>query len=130
MTVHVPAASDIPARAQMGATLGFHIVFACFGIAMPAVVLLAHWRGLRHGDAVSLLLARRWSKVMAVLFAVGAAAEFEPGRRRRLSQGAGSGSRSRERQASTARRCSGRARACRSSSIRSSRPGIWGELRP
>ena len=39
---------------------------------MPAVVLIAHWRGLRHGDAVSLLLARRWSNVMAVLFAVGA----------------------------------------------------------
>ena len=36
------------------------------------MVLVAHWRGLRHGDAVSLLLARRWSKVMAVLFAVGA----------------------------------------------------------
>jgi cytochrome d ubiquinol oxidase subunit I len=62
----------IPARSQMGATLGFHIIFACFGIAMPAVVLLAHWRGLRRSDAVSLLLARRWSKVMAVLFAVGA----------------------------------------------------------
>ena len=72
MTAHVLAASVIPARAQMGATLGFHIIFACFGIAMPAIVLIAHWRGLRHGDAVSLLLARRWSKVMAVLFAVGA----------------------------------------------------------
>jgi cytochrome bd ubiquinol oxidase subunit I len=72
VTGHVLAVSLIPARSQMGATLGFHIVFACFGIAMPAVVLLAHWRGLRHGDAVSLLLARRWSKVMAVLFAVGA----------------------------------------------------------
>src|SRR6201996_5577574 len=72
MTAHVLAASVIPARAQMGATLGFHIIFACFGIAMPAIVLIAHWRGLRRGDAVSLLLARRWSKVMAVLFAVGA----------------------------------------------------------
>ena len=72
MTAHVLAASVIPARAQMGATLGFHIVFACFGIAMPAIVLIAHWRGLWRGDAVSLLLARRWSKVMAVLFAVGA----------------------------------------------------------
>jgi cytochrome bd ubiquinol oxidase subunit I len=72
VTGHVLAVSLIPARSQMGATLGFHIIFACFGIAMPAVVLVAHWRGLRHGDAVSLLLARRWSKVMAVLFAVGA----------------------------------------------------------
>lgn len=65
-------ANPDPARVQMGVTLGFHIIFACFGIAMPAVVLLAHWRGLRHHDAVSLLLARRWSKVMAILFAVGA----------------------------------------------------------
>jgi cytochrome d ubiquinol oxidase subunit I len=39
---------------------------------MPLVVLVAHWRGLR-GDASALLLARRWSKVMTVLFAVGAA---------------------------------------------------------
>ncbi len=61
----------VPARSQMGASLGFHIIFACFGIAFPLVVLIAHWRGL-HGDAVALLLARRWSKVMTVVFAVGA----------------------------------------------------------
>lgn len=65
------SAGAAPARAQMGASLGFHIIFACFGIAMPLVVLIAHWRGLR-GDASALLLARRWSKVMTVLFAVGA----------------------------------------------------------
>jgi cytochrome d ubiquinol oxidase subunit I len=34
--------------------------------------MIAHYRGLRHGDEVALLLARRWSKVMAVLVAVGA----------------------------------------------------------
>src|SRR4051794_30724111 len=61
-----------PARTQMGASLGFHIIFACFGIAFPAVLVVAHWIGLRRGDAVALLLARRWSKVMAVVFAVGA----------------------------------------------------------
>jgi cytochrome bd ubiquinol oxidase subunit I len=62
----------VAARSQMGASLGFHIIFACFGIAFPAVLLIAHWIGLRRGDAVALLLARRWSKVMAVVFAVGA----------------------------------------------------------
>lgn len=62
----------VPARSQMGASLGFHIVFACFGIAFPTVVLIAHWRGIRRNDAAALLLARRWSKVMAVIFAVGA----------------------------------------------------------
>lgn len=66
------ADSDVPARSQMGASLGFHIIFACFGVAFPAVVLIAHWIGLRRGDAVALVLARRWSKVMAVIFAVGA----------------------------------------------------------
>src|SRR4051812_40087154 len=64
--------SVVPARSQMGASLGFHIIFTCFGIAMPTVILIAHWIGLRRGDATALLLARRWSKVMAVLFAVGA----------------------------------------------------------
>src|SRR5690349_4652997 len=56
----------------MGFTLGCHIVLACMGIAFPAIALVANWRGLRRRDEVALELARRWSKVMAVLFAVGA----------------------------------------------------------
>lgn len=56
----------------MGLTLAFHIILACFGVALPAVVMIAHYRGLRHGDRDALLLARRWSKVMAILVAVGA----------------------------------------------------------
>ena len=59
------------ARAQMGLSLGWHIVFACLGVGFPALVLLAEWRGQR-GDAASMLLARRWAKVAGVLFAVGA----------------------------------------------------------
>lgn len=66
------AAALIPARAQMGSSLGFHIVLACFGVAFPAVVLAAEWIGIHRHDPVALLLARRWSKVMAVLVAVGA----------------------------------------------------------
>jgi cytochrome d ubiquinol oxidase subunit I len=68
----VVAEGAIPARAQMGASLGFHIIFACFGIAFPAVVLIAHWIGIRRGNQVALVLAQRWSKVAAVIFAVGA----------------------------------------------------------
>jgi cytochrome d ubiquinol oxidase subunit I len=34
--------------------------------------MIAHYLGLRRNDAAALLLARRWSKVMAVLVAVGA----------------------------------------------------------
>ena len=56
----------------MGSSLGFHIILACMGIAFPAIVMLAHYRGLRRQDEAALLLARRWSKVMAVLVAVGA----------------------------------------------------------
>src|SRR5919108_5108622 len=68
----VAASTDLlPARSQMAFTLGFHIVLASLGIAFPAITLIANWRGLR-GDEDALSLARRWSKVMAVLFAVGA----------------------------------------------------------
>ena len=41
-------------------------------MALPAITLIANWRGVRKRDEVALLLARRWSKVMAVTFAVGA----------------------------------------------------------
>ena len=67
------AASNLDAaRSQMAFTLGFHIILACFGVALPAIMLIANYRGLRRDDADALLLARRWSKVVAVTFAVGA----------------------------------------------------------
>jgi cytochrome d ubiquinol oxidase subunit I len=67
------AVSDLAAaRSQMAFTLGFHIVLASLGVAFPAIMLIANYRGLRRGDADALLLARRWSKVVAVTFAVGA----------------------------------------------------------
>lgn len=68
----VLAAGAVPARAQMASSLGFHIILACFGIAFPAVTLAAEWIGIRRKDPAALLLARRWSKVMALVFAVGA----------------------------------------------------------
>ena len=64
--------SLLPARWQMTISLGSHIVLACFGVALPAVIFVVHRRGLRAGDDVALGLAKRWSKVAAVLFAVGA----------------------------------------------------------
>src|SRR5207244_5024428 len=69
---HVLAVDPVPARSQMGSSLGFHIILACFGIAFAAVTMTVEWIGIRRGDAAALLLARRWSKVMAVLVAVGA----------------------------------------------------------
>src|SRR4051794_16057712 len=56
----------------MAFTLGFHIILVPFGIAFTFLMLIANWRGLRRGDEQALVLARRWSQVSAVLFAVGA----------------------------------------------------------
>lgn len=56
----------------MALSLGWHIVIACFGVGMPALVLIAEWRGQRTGDPACRLLARRWARAMGVLFAVGA----------------------------------------------------------
>ncbi|MFE3406846.1 cytochrome ubiquinol oxidase subunit I [Streptomyces mirabilis] len=55
----------------MAFTLASHILLVPFGVALPAITLLMHYRGLRKGDTVALLLARRWSAVMAVQFAIG-----------------------------------------------------------
>jgi len=60
------------ARSQMAFTLGFHIILASLGVALPAMMLIANYRGLRHQDADALKLAQRWSKAVAVTFAVGA----------------------------------------------------------
>lgn len=60
------------ARLQMALSLGWHIIVACFGVGMPAITLLAEWRGYKTGDLNYRLLARRWARVMGVLFAVGA----------------------------------------------------------
>src|SRR5215217_4445347 len=69
----LPLASTLEAaRSQMAFTLGFHIVLASLGVALPALMLIANYRGLRRDDADALLLARRWSHVVAVTFAVGA----------------------------------------------------------
>jgi cytochrome d ubiquinol oxidase subunit I len=61
-----------PARTQMALSLGWHIVFVCFGIAFPAVVVFTEWRGHRRDDAVLTRLAHTWAKAMGVLFAAGA----------------------------------------------------------
>jgi cytochrome d ubiquinol oxidase subunit I len=66
------AADLAAARTQMAVSLGWHIVIACFGVAMPAFTVYAQWRGLRRDDADAALLARRWARAMGVLFAVGA----------------------------------------------------------
>ena len=62
----------LPAREQMAFTLGFHIILVPFGVAFTFLMLVANYRGIRRDDAAALRLARHWSQVAAVLFAVGA----------------------------------------------------------
>jgi cytochrome d ubiquinol oxidase subunit I len=56
----------------MAISLGFHIIFAEIGVAMPILMVLAEWRWRRSGDPIYLDLAHRWAKGTAILFAVGA----------------------------------------------------------
>jgi cytochrome bd ubiquinol oxidase subunit I len=73
----------------MATTLGFHIILACLGIALPTTVLIAEFIGLRRGNDIALTLAHRWSQAMGVLVAVGAVTgtvlSFEMGLRQALS---------------------------------------------
>jgi cytochrome d ubiquinol oxidase subunit I len=61
-----------PARMQMALSLGWHIIFSCFGIAFPVFTVFAEWRGHRRGNAALTDLAHTWAKAMGVLFAAGA----------------------------------------------------------
>ena len=56
----------------MAFTLGFHIILSCLGVAFPVVMLVAEYKGRKNDDKEAMLLAKRWSKAVAVLFAVGA----------------------------------------------------------
>jgi cytochrome bd ubiquinol oxidase subunit I len=60
------------ARAQMAFTLACHIILVPLGVSWAFMTLVANYRALRHDDADALMLAQRWSKYMAVTFAVGA----------------------------------------------------------
>src|SRR5947199_4268743 len=60
------------ARSQMAFTLAFHIILVPLGVSWAFMTLIANYRGLKKNDADALELARRWSKYMAVTFAVGA----------------------------------------------------------
>ena len=69
----VLAVNPVPwARAQMAFTLAFHIVLVPLGVSWAAIALIANYKAIKHDDSAALLLAQRWSKYMAVTFAVGA----------------------------------------------------------
>ena len=62
----------LAARLQMAISLGFHILFAVAGMAMPCLTVLAEWRYYKTRDRIYRELAHRWAKGTAILFAVGA----------------------------------------------------------
>src|SRR5215207_3087055 len=61
----------LEARQMQALSLGVHIPLVCFGIAFPAMVLFVEALHMRTGDPVYKALAKRWSKVMLILFAIG-----------------------------------------------------------
>src|SRR5438132_1128790 len=61
----------LQARQMQALSFAVHIPLVCFGVALPAMVLYVEWLWLRTGDEVFRTLARRWTRVMAALFAVG-----------------------------------------------------------
>jgi len=61
----------LQARQMQALSFAVHIPLVCFGIAFPAIVLFCEWLHLRSGDPLYRTLARRWTRIMAALFAVG-----------------------------------------------------------
>jgi cytochrome d ubiquinol oxidase subunit I len=60
------------ARASMGVSLAFHIIFAALGVGLPVLLMVAEGLRLRNSDTTWYALARRWGKAFGVLFVVGA----------------------------------------------------------
>jgi cytochrome bd ubiquinol oxidase subunit I len=67
------AVDPVPwARSQMAFTLATHIILVPLGVSWAFMALVANHRAIKKDDADALELAQRWSKYMAVTFAVGA----------------------------------------------------------
>jgi cytochrome bd ubiquinol oxidase subunit I len=61
----------LQARQMQALSFAVHIPLVCFGIAFPAALLFVEWLHYRTGDVVYLEIARRWTRIMVALFAVG-----------------------------------------------------------
>jgi cytochrome bd ubiquinol oxidase subunit I len=59
------------ARQMQAMSFAVHIPLVCFGVAFPALVVFVEWLSMRSGDPLQRTLARRWTRVMVALFAVG-----------------------------------------------------------
>jgi cytochrome d ubiquinol oxidase subunit I len=61
----------LQAREMQAMSFAVHIPLVCFGIAFPAMVVFLEGLWLRTGDPLYKTLAKRWSKAMLILFAIG-----------------------------------------------------------
>src|SRR5436305_7015499 len=61
----------LEARQMQALSFAVHIPLVAFAISFPAMVLFIEWLGHRTGDRLYLTLARRWTRVIVALFAVG-----------------------------------------------------------
>jgi cytochrome bd ubiquinol oxidase subunit I len=59
------------ARQMQAMSFAVHIPLTAFGVAFPAIVMFVEWLWLRTGDPVYRTIARRWTRIMVALFAVG-----------------------------------------------------------
>jgi cytochrome bd ubiquinol oxidase subunit I len=66
-----PTPDTVLARQMQALSLAVHIPIVCFGIAFPAMFLFVEGLHLRTGNPAYKALAKRWSKVALILFAVG-----------------------------------------------------------
>jgi cytochrome bd ubiquinol oxidase subunit I len=62
----------LAARAQMGTSLAFHIVFSALGVGIPLLLCIVEGLALRTKNPVWMMLTRRWARAAAILFAIGA----------------------------------------------------------
>lgn len=62
----------LAARAQMGTSLAFHIIFSALGVGIPLLLCIVEGMALRTKNPVWMMLTRRWARAAAILFAIGA----------------------------------------------------------
>src|SRR5919108_2340018 len=62
----------LEARQMQALSFAVHIPLVAFAISFPAMVLFVEWLYLRTGNELYRTIARRWTRVMVALFAIGA----------------------------------------------------------
>ncbi len=65
---------EIFSRVLAAYTMAAHVLFTYWAISLPIFIVAAEFLAYRRNDPYYMAIAKRWSVVMAVLFAVGSAA--------------------------------------------------------